>query len=1037
MMQSLFLLLLSISTITALIITMYSIKRCPLIKHIAFIPLLYLTGLLLDFSSFNLYNRFNLTISKSSISDRESIPISTADSFSIPQIHQATNRSKWTRSSAEAMPDKLQSTIQDRCRERSVYPNRYMHRYLLENSQVLSVQEHESKDRQLRYRTKLLKVNFKYPYILLEETFANTIDGKNRPALAYKAAVADHILVKLEPNIDTTELEHLGKRLNADFVRKLDNSGVYIVEFSDFDINTVESTIALASTNEPHVLYAEPDYLVQILNVPDDPRIDDQWSVTGIGWTDATYAADLNIIAGWDIETGNRNTTVAVLDTGVDYSHQDLAGNIWMNPGEVGVDSQGNDKTRNGIDDDENGLVDDVYGWDFYNDDNVPTDDNRHGTHVAGIIGAVGNNQTGITGVCWNTSLVPVKFLSSGGIGATSDAIEAIHYCIAIGVDIINNSWGGSDYSYALNDALESANRAECTIVAAAGNDGQNINEQSIYPASYDLPNIITVAATDESDTLAWFSNYGSKVVDLTAPGVRILSTFPNNTYGYLEGTSMAAPHVSGTFALLRSRYPDMETPELISRLLASTDTRSSLEDKCSSGGRLNVYRALDGDPVANFNFQVDYGVTPAVVTFSNSSVGPVNSLLWDFGDGTTISTTDNPTHIYEEYGVYDVTLTIEGNFGTKHKTRTISIVPNYDVVEIPFAWTDTLDMTELTGLGNNGVSSKVDLSFEFQFYGQTYTSVFIGSNGLLGFSPEGLDDAGNRSLPHVGISSPVLFPYWDDLNPAAGGRVYAGTTGNYPNRKLIVTWEEVPYFFNPSPPFSFQVVLNETSNSIEFHYLEVHPENVSFGSGRSATVGIQSTNAILSAMYSYNERDRVTNSTAILFTPAHHTESSSVQSRNGTYEVHDLEFYPEWNLISTPIQLIRDKVSELAEGLEIGDFNYWDNQSEQYQTATEINPNLGYWVYSYAETNIECLGKRPEDEGVNLSRGWNLIGVTDSIQLADYSTSIASVWGWNPKDQNYSMVYSEDSLAPGHGYWVYAINEFTLKAANRGTNIE
>ena len=565
------------------------------------------------------------------------------------------------------------------------------------------------------------------------------------------------------------------------------------------------------------------------------------------------------------METGSANVVVAVVDTGIDYHHQDLLENIWQNPGEIGLDLVGNDKSTNGIDDDGNGYIDDIHGWNFYNNTSKPLDDNRHGTHVAGIIGAAGNNGTGISGVCWKTSLLPIKFLSSGGIGVTSDAVAAINYCTQLGVDVSNNSWGGGGYSQALEDAIYSAGEANCMVVAAAGNEGQDINEFPVYPASYDLSNVLSVTASSQKGVLPQFANYGLKNVDLAAPGVRILSTFPHDKYGYLDGTSMAAPQVAGALAILKSRYPHLSIHRLKDRLLAATDANETLEGKCQTGGRLNLYKALNNELMANFEFDLDYGKTPAVVTFTNTSFGLIKNLRWDFGDGTT-SVDLNPTHIFENEGTYHVTLTIKGSNGSSTKTRVISVMDSYKVEEIPFSWTDPTNMTILEELENNGVSTVQEIPFEFRFYGNSYHRLYIGSNGLMGFAPNGLQQSVNRDLPQVSLSAPTLFPYWDDLNPKAGGTIHVGVVGDAPNRKFVVTWQDIPYFFKPSPPFSFQVVLNESTDEIEFHYREVHPENLHIGGGRSATIGIQSANAILATKYAYNVSSSLMNNQATTF---------------------------------------------------------------------------------------------------------------------------------------------------------------------------
>ena len=261
--------------------------------------------------------------------------------------------------------------------------------------------------------------------------------------------------------------------------------------------------------------------------------------------------------------TGSSSVVVAVIDTGVDYNHVDLAANIWTNPGEI---------AGNGIDDDGNGFVDDVHGYDFANNDGNPMDDNGHGTHVAGTIAAVGNNSLGVTGVAWSTSIMPLKFLSANGSGYLSDAVEAINYATmmrtryGVNVRVDNNSWGGGGFSSAMQSAIQAANDAGILFVAAAGNSGTNNDASPQYPANYDSPNVISVAATDQNGQLASFSNYGATTVDLAAPGVSIYSTTPNNTYSTYSGTSMATPHVSAVAALAWALNPDATVAEVRKR---------------------------------------------------------------------------------------------------------------------------------------------------------------------------------------------------------------------------------------------------------------------------------------------------------------------------------------------------------------------------------------------------------------------------------------------------------------------------------------
>jgi subtilisin family serine protease/subtilisin-like proprotein convertase family protein len=336
--------------------------------------------------------------------------------------------------------------------------------------------------------------------------------------------------------------------------------------------------------NTPAVLAVQPDYRISVSRLPNDPGMSQLWGLNNTGKNGAKPDADMDAPEGWDLATGNGSIIVAVLDTGVDYNHPDLAANMWRNPGEI---------PGNHLDDDGNGFVDDVYGYDFANNDANPMDDNGHGTHVAGTLGAVGNNGIGIAGVAWNVRIMAVKFLAADGTGYTSNAIRALNYAVANGAKISNNSWGGGGFDQALNNAIASARAQGHIFVAAAGNAGLNSDVAPNYPASYPLDNVVSVAALNNQDQLASFSNYGARTVDLAAPGVNIYSTLPGGRYGTLSGTSMATPHVTGTLALVWEQHPDWTYRQVIDQVLNTAVPLASLRGKTVTGGRLNLAAAL------------------------------------------------------------------------------------------------------------------------------------------------------------------------------------------------------------------------------------------------------------------------------------------------------------------------------------------------------------------------------------------------------------------------------------------------------------
>jgi len=368
---------------------------------------------------------------------------------------------------------------------------------------------------------------------------------------------------------------------------------------------------------QPDVQYAEPDFVLAASGAPvepDDPELGRLYGLNNTGQNGGTPDADIDAPEAWSTTVGSASTVVAVIDTGTDIRHPDLRDNIWTNPGEV---------ADNAIDDDGNGYVDDVHGWDFANDDNTVFDGvgDEHGTHVSGTIAATGGNGVGVTGVAWRAQLMPLKFLSDTG-GYTSDAIAALDYAVANGAQISNNSWGGAPASRSLRDAIAAAGARGHLFVAAAGNGGSDgvgddIDDAPHYPAAYPEDNIVSVAATNRTDTLAAFSNYGNLTVDLAAPGVGIFSTLPNDTYGSYSGTSMAAPHVSGAAALLLSNDPTLTGVGLKELLLSSVDRLGGLEGVVGSGGRLNIATALVdvSQPV------IDLAVSAPIVAFGSAAV--------------------------------------------------------------------------------------------------------------------------------------------------------------------------------------------------------------------------------------------------------------------------------------------------------------------------------------------------------------------------------------------------------------------------------
>jgi len=333
------------------------------------------------------------------------------------------------------------------------------------------------------------------------------------------------------------------------------------------------------------------DDLIVPTALPNDPSFAQEWSLQNWGQSGGTAGIDINATRAWDITTGSRSVVVAVIDSGIDLKHPDLVANLWTNPGEI---------AGNGIDDDRNGFVDDIHGWNFVDNNANLQDGYGHGTHVAGIIGAVGNNGVGVTGVAWRVSLMVLRVQNDSGAGTTSAVIGALRYAttmrrdFGINVVVTNNSWEAvAGYSAVIEGLIREQGEAGITFVAAAGNHGTNNDVTPRYPSNYDLPNVIAVASLASSGVLAGSSDYGPTTVDLAAPGTFILSTWKGGGYAALSGTSMAAPHVSGTVALLAAAKPGITVAEVRGAILGTTAPLASLAGKTVTGGRLDSFAAL------------------------------------------------------------------------------------------------------------------------------------------------------------------------------------------------------------------------------------------------------------------------------------------------------------------------------------------------------------------------------------------------------------------------------------------------------------
>ena len=441
-----------------------------------------------------------------------------------------------------------------------------------------------------------------------------TIAIENIPTV--KRAVTSgeaEVLVKLKPNVKVSDFKKLVLKNNDRIDDKYENvKGLFSID--DLDNATMKAVAEQYGSMSDFVEYAQPNYQISINQIPsrpvkaddrvllsregfsksddntstpNDPMFKDQWALNNEGQDGGKAKAHLDVLKAWLKNKGSEDVVVAVLDTGVDYNHKDLVGNMWTRPANVPAYT-----------DSSLGTIDDVNGFNADANSGDPMDQNGHGTHCAGVIGAEGNNGLGIAGINWKVEIMALKFLGRGGFGSTKNAIEAINYAIdrkkaGVNVRVINASWGSTQYSKALGDAIKAAGDNGILFVAAAGNSSTDNDRKPHYPSNYDLPNVISVAALDRNDQMASFSNYGAKTVHVAAPGKDIVSTWLKDGFREASGTSMATPQVAGVAGLIVASNPDIKVEALRKKLLKSVDKLDSLDGKVENGGRLNAALAL------------------------------------------------------------------------------------------------------------------------------------------------------------------------------------------------------------------------------------------------------------------------------------------------------------------------------------------------------------------------------------------------------------------------------------------------------------
>lgn len=521
-------------------------------------------------------------------------------------------------------------------------------------------------------------------------------------------AVAGEIIIRFDKSMAPQALEFVSAMADAEEGHQIGSSNLrlYCLHSRSKNLDTLVKELSTL----PGVMYAEPNYIVrttQVTALPNDTRFGDLWGLQNTGQTvngsTGTAGADISAVPAWDVSKGSASIVVGVVDTGIDYNHPDLAANVWSAPTAFTVTIGGQNIT----------CPQGSHGFNAITNSCDPLDDNNHGTHVSGTIGAVGNNGQGVVGVNWTTSIMGLKFLNSGGSGNTADAIDAIEFAVqakqifsgGANVRVLSNSWGGGGFSQALLDEINRANSNDMLFVAAAGNNNSNNDNTAFFPANYNAPNVISVAATDNRDAKASFSNFGATTVHLGAPGVNILSTVRNGGLSFFNGTSMATPHVSGAAALVLSAC-NQNTASLKATLLNNVDSINSMSGITITGGRLNVDRAIQSC-TGPFNVSATPGsrsVAPGGSTTYSVTVGvnggfsgTVNLSISGLPSGATANfnppsvtgggTSTLTVNTSASTPLGTSTLTITGTSGSVQDSTTVSLTvanPDFTIAATP-----------------------------------------------------------------------------------------------------------------------------------------------------------------------------------------------------------------------------------------------------------------------------------------------------------------------------------------------------------------
>ncbi|MDH5517697.1 MAG: S8 family serine peptidase [Gammaproteobacteria bacterium] len=728
--------------------------------------------------------------------------------------------------------------------------------------------------------------------------------GQGHNPRAEKTFRPDSILVRFKPGTPSEDVATAHANINPNAVKNyriLDG----LKQITLPPGISVEKALENYLKN-PNVLYAEPDYQYPINAVANDQFFNTLWALNNTSQqippapyagTNGTADADINAQEAWDnvivppatgawnnTTGGYAETVIAVIDSGVDIDHPDLINNIWTNPYESASPS--------GADTDGNGYVDDLHGWNGVNNNYDPNDSGTHGTHVAGTIGAEGNNSSGVIGAAWHAKILPCR----AGTGSSIDisaAISCLEYIYTLKTDSVNpvniiasnNSWGGPGYSQALYDAIDANRQAGILFIAAAGNDSANNDGADDYPTNYHLPNVISVASTTNTDAKSGFSNYGRRSVHVGAPGEDILSTYPVgsgnftdsdytvfNNYSLASGTSMAAPQVSALAALIYTQDTNRDWKAIKNLILSSGTPVTAISTNTATGRRV---RAWDSDGtgaltcvnqtvnttlqpqatssivqggkigLAVLNINCDLPAGNVLVT---SSGGIADTVLVDDGNGFDVAADDGIYSAYWNAPAVNGTYTLTFPDG---QTATVTVATGLTPYRQPQSVTPVYEtFNDYSGAITIGENAYIYLStwFPIKFGDDSsgFNTTYIGRSGISfeSFPYEAL----NGTLPHSTLNT-LVAPFWDDLNLLTGS-IHIGLTETTPN-KHVIEWRNVQHK-NHSGTVKFQVVFTENSSDIYVNYFDSTFGDAAYDNGASATIGMQVHNSS-ATQFSYN----------------------------------------------------------------------------------------------------------------------------------------------------------------------------------------